>query len=53
MTFIDQSLIKVAFEDPPDALNIVVVQGNVGIVHVQPITDAFGHPPPFLLISED
>ena len=50
---IDEPLVENALERPPDGLDILVVIGDIGLVHVHPIAHALGHAFPFVLVFPD
>ncbi len=53
MPFIDHPLVKETLEDPPYSLDVVVVEGDVRIVHIKPVPDPLSQAPPLLFICED
>ena len=50
MPFIEQTLIGDLLQRPPDGLDVIIVVGNVGVLHIRPVADAFGHTLPFALV---
>ena len=53
MSFIEKTFLPDLFESPPNALDIFIVVCHVGIFHIRPVTDTFGHLFPFALIFPD
>ena len=52
MALIEQSFIPRLSQHPPDAFNIIVGQRDIGIIEVDPESDALCHPSPVLLVLE-
>ena len=53
VSLIKQTRLGYLFESPPLRLDIIVVVSDVRMFHVDPITDALGHPLPLALILPD
>ena len=53
MPLVEQSLFVNLFERPPDRLDVIVVVGDVRMLHIHPITDAVAHDFPFFFIFPD
>ena len=53
MAFVEPVAFPELLERPPDRLDVVVVQRDIGVVEVDPEPDALGQPVPLLDISED
>ena len=52
MSLVDKIRIKKFLQNPPTGFNIVVIQGDIGIVQIYQITHSFGHLSPLVGISE-
>ena len=52
VTFIDHILLEELVDDPPDRLNIIVVQGDVRVIHVRQIAGTFTHISPHIREGE-
>ena len=50
MSLVNEAFFVYFFKAPPDGLYVVVVVGDVRIVHIGPIADSVGHNFPFVLI---
>ena len=50
---VEQVLVPERLQHPPTGLDIVIVQGDVGVFHVDPVADAVGHGLPLFDIAED
>ena len=48
---IKQSAIEESFEGPPNAFDIALVIGHIGLRQIDPETESFGHAFPFLHVS--
>jgi len=53
VVLVEQPLIEEALEGPPDALDVRLVEGDVGVVEVHPERDAPGHVAPGVDVPED
>ena len=53
MPLVQEPLLPNFFERPPDRLDILVVVGDVRVLHVRPVADALGHFLPFALVFPD
>ena len=53
VALVEQVLLPELGERPPDRLDVVVVQGDVGVVEVDPEADPLGQPVPLLDVLED
>ena len=53
IALVEQALVEDGLERPPLGLDIVVVVGDVGVLHVRPEADAFGHILPHTLVFPD
>ena len=53
MTLVEQTFIPDLSERPPDRLNIVVMVGDVRVLHIRPEADAVAHDLPVALVGED
>ncbi len=53
IALVDQSPVPYLLDDPPDALDVAVVHGDVGVLHVHPVADTLGQLVPLLEIAED
>ena len=53
VAFVDEALVPEALEHPPCRLDVRVVVGDVGVIHVQPDAGAVGHGLPFADVAED
>ena len=47
---VQEALFPDLFERPPHGLDVLVVVGDVRVLHVRPVADAFGHALPFALV---
>ena len=52
MVLNEQTLVENSLESPPHAVNICGVHGPVGLVHVHPVTHAFGHGTEFVYVLQ-
>ncbi len=52
MPLIDQPGLEEFLKDPPACLNIVVIQGDIWVIHIDEIAHAPGHLTPLLFIGE-
>ncbi|MPN06937.1 hypothetical protein SDC9_154194 [bioreactor metagenome] len=50
---VEQTLLVDGLQRPPDALDVVILIGDVGVFHIRPETDAVGHGFPFGLVFPD
>ena len=50
MTFIEKPFFVDGLERPPDGLDIIIGIGNVGMLHVRPVTDGITHLFPLALV---
>ena len=50
MAFIEQPLFIDGFQCPPNGFNVIIGIGNIGMLHVRPITDGIAHLFPFAFI---
>ncbi len=50
---VDQSFVENRFQGPPDRLDVVVVAGDVGCIHIHPVSHLFGQPSPSLAVVLD
>ena len=50
MTFVDKSFVGNRLDSPPYGFDILVVVGNIGVVHIYPITYSVAHSFPFALV---
>ena len=50
MSLIEQPLFVDLFERPPFGLDIIVVIGDVRVIHIDPVSDAVRHLLPFALV---
>ena len=50
VTLVKQTLVRNLLERPPHRFDVVVVVGDVGVLHVRPVTDSVGHDLPLVLI---
>ena len=50
---VEQVLVPQGFEHPPARLDVIVVQSDVWVVHVYPVTDAISHGLPLFHVAED
>jgi len=53
VTLIEQIFIPDLLQNPPDRFDILVMQSDVGIIHVDPITDFVSELFPFTYVLED
>ena len=53
VALVDEVLIPQLLEDPPDRLDVFILQGDVGVVHVNPEADAVGQLLPFPDVAKD
>ncbi len=53
ITLIEQFLVPKLLQNPPDALDIIVAEGDVGIVQIYPETNALGELLPIGQITQD
>src|SRR5919107_1421433 len=53
VALVEEVLFVQALQGPPDALDVGVVEGPVGVVHVYPETEALAHRAPLLDVAED
>ena len=53
VALVEQALIGHLLERPPDGFDVVVVVGDIGVVHVRPEADAVGHLFPLALVLPD
>ena len=52
VTFVDQTRLEEFLQDPPSGFDVVVIQRNVGVIHVDQVTHALGHFSPHLFVGE-
>ena len=52
VAFIDHVSLEEFLQDPPTGFDIVIVQSDVGVVHIDQITHSLGHFSPHLFVSE-
>ena len=50
---VEQAAIPQLLEDPPPGFDVVGFQGDVGVVHIDPVADAVGHHLPLFDVPED
>ena len=50
ITLVNQAFVPQLLQRPPTRFNIAIVQRDIGMLHVQPETDALGYSFPFLKI---
>ena len=53
VAFVDEALVPEPLEHPPRRLDVGVVVGDVGVLHVQPDAGAVGHGLPLADVAED
>ena len=51
--FVKQALFPELLEDPPAGFDVIVLQGDIGVFHIHPETDAVGHHFPVFDIAKD
>ena len=50
---VDQPLVPELLDDPPAGFDVLVIEGDVGVLHVHPEGDAVGHGLPLVDVLED
>ena len=53
VALVEQALVRDGLQRPPDGLDVVVVVGDVGMLHVRPVADAVAHLLPLGLVLPD
>ena len=53
VALVEAALVPVLLQRPPDRLDVVVLEGHVGVVEVDPEADPLGQPVPLLDVLED
>src|SRR5699024_251321 len=53
IALIDQSLFMQGFEGPPNRLDIVIVESNIRVIQINPVSHAGGKFIPQILVFED
>jgi hypothetical protein len=50
---VEQALVVESFEAPPEALDVIVLEGHVGVLEVDPVAHASGDVVPPVLVAQD
>ena len=53
VVLVDQTVLPHLLEDPPAGLDVVVVPGDVGVLHIRPEADALAHARPLFHVAAD